>query len=494
LRPKGHCYLVYIIQTAIQFLISGLNSLRGIEKTFQILSLHWRYSTASTPNFNTIRQWTLRLGLYELNRPKEYREDWIFILDMTIELGVAKCLIILGIAQEKLTKIIKQEKRSLQHKDVEVLRIEILEKSSGTVIAENLNDLTKDVGIPIQIISDRGSDIKKGIDLYRAENPGVIATYDVTHKMANLLKKELLPDETFQDFLRQCSLTRRRVQQTKLYFLIPPKQRSKARYHNIDILVEWAMKVVNYEKQQDFSLISTIYNLDHEALELLNSILTQDVLSLLKPLTSQIYENRREFTESILKYLGKELWEAHEEIICQSCDLGRRKFYAKLGWVLNYQQDIYAYAEILTLIRSVQIHLKTQGLHCESVTKWMKDIKTDSLTPRGQKVHQQIIEYLTIEANQIPAEDILLGTSDVIESIFGKYKLFAARRPLKDIGTSILLIPLFTIEITTDLVKQAMEAISFIDVNSWFKSVFGISMLSQRRNLKSAAVSDMEPA
>jgi hypothetical protein len=494
LRPKGHCYLVYIIQTGIEFLISGLNSLRGIEKTFEILSLYWRCSIKATPNFNTVRQWTLRLGLYELNRQKEYREDWIFILDMTIELGVAKCLIILGIAQDKLTNIIKQEKRGLQHKDVEVLGIEILEKSPGTVIAEKLNNLTKSVGTPIQIVSDRGSDIKKGIDLYREENPGVIATYDITHKMANLLKKELLPDEIFQDFLRQCSLTRRKVQQTKLYFLTPPKQRSKARYHNVDILIDWAMKVINYEKQQDFSLISTIYNLDNEALELLTSILTQDTLNLLKPLTSKIYENHSEFTQSILKYLGKELWEVHQETICQCCDLGRRKFYAKLGWVLNYQHDIYGYAEILTLIRSVQIQLKTQGLYCKSLTEWMTDIKTDSLTPRGQKVQQQIIEYLTIETNQIPAEKILLGTSDVIESIFGKYKLFAARRPVKDIGTSILLIPLFTIEITTDLVKQAMEAISFIDVNSWAKSVFGISMLSHRRNLKSAAIPDIEPA
>jgi hypothetical protein len=226
------------------------------------------------------------------------------------------------------------------------------------VIAEKLNKLTKCVGNPIQIVSDRGSDIKKGIDLYIEENPGIIATYDVTHKMANLLKKELLTDEIFQDFLRQCSLTRRKVQQTKLYFLIPPKQRSKARYHNVDILIEWAMKVINYEKQQDFSLISTIYILDNEALELLSCILSQDILNILKPLTSQIYENRNEFTQSILKYLGKELWEVHKEIIYQCCDLGRRKFYAKLGWVLNYEQDIHAYAEILTLIRTIQIQLK----------------------------------------------------------------------------------------------------------------------------------------
>ena len=58
----------------------------------------------------------------------------------------------------------------------------------------------------------------------------------------------------------------------------------------------------------------------------------------------------------------------------------------------------------------------------------------------------------------------------------------------------VLLIPLFTIKITTNLVKQAMESIRFIDVISWTESIFGSSMLSQRRNLKSANISDTEPA
>jgi len=70
--------------------------------------------------------------------------------------------------------------------------------------------------------------------------------------MANLLKKEILSDERFQDFLGQCSLTSQQVQQTKLYFLIPPRQRTKARYHNVDILIKWAMKVIKYAEQQDF--------------------------------------------------------------------------------------------------------------------------------------------------------------------------------------------------------------------------------------------------
>ncbi|MBD2776997.1 hypothetical protein, partial [Iningainema tapete] len=381
LRPKGHSYLVYVIETAIKFLVIGLNSLRGIEKNFEILTIHWR---CSTPNFNTIRQWSLRLGLYELNRQKEYREDWIFILDMTLELGAAKCLVILGISQEKLTRIIQKEVRSLQHEDVEVLSIEIMEKTPGTLISEKLKKLAERVGNPVQIVSDWGSDIKKGIALYRQDNPGILATYDITHKMANLLKKELLPDERFQNFLRQCSLTRQQVQQTKLYFLIPPKQRNKARYHNVDVLIEWAIKVMKYESQQDFYLISTTYSLDDEALSLLSSTLSADILTILKNMTPQVYENRNKFTEALLNHLGKELWQVHGEFICQCSDLGRRKFYAKFGWLFDYQQDIHTYTEIFTQIRSVQVQLKTQGLHSQSSQEWLNTISTYSFTPRGQ--------------------------------------------------------------------------------------------------------------
>jgi hypothetical protein len=76
-------------------------------------------------------------------------------------------------------------------------------------------------------VSDRGSDIKKGIDLYIENNPETIATYDITHKIANLLKQELSQDKRFQEFFKNCSLTRQRVQQTELCFLSPPTQRAK---------------------------------------------------------------------------------------------------------------------------------------------------------------------------------------------------------------------------------------------------------------------------
>ncbi len=70
-------------------------------------------------------------------------------------------------------------------------------------------------------------------------------------------------------------------------------------------MIKWAIKVIKYEKYQDFSQISTTYNLDNEALFLLSFTLDVDIFNILKNLTPLVYDNRQEFTEAFRKHLGK---------------------------------------------------------------------------------------------------------------------------------------------------------------------------------------------
>ena len=374
--------------------------------------------------------------------------------------------------------------------------------STIEILSQQLNNLAKRVGNPIQIVSDRGSDIKKGIDLYIENHPTTIATYDITHKMANLLKQELSADKQFQKFFKECNLTRQRVQQTDLCFLSPPTQRAKSRYHNIDILVAWAMKIISYEEKQYFSAIDNTYILDKEAYRALRLSISADTIKILKKAKPSVAENLDEFSQAMSNILTPQIWQVEREKICQAASLGRRKFYEKFGWLLSYRTDIQTYSEMLALISSVQTQIKNQGLHHESRSQWIEALEQNSprsittleVNPRVQKIQSQIEEYLVDEVQKIPARLTLLGTSDVVESLFGKYKIFAQRRPIKELGASILLIPLSTIEITVELVKEAMESISCIDVVAWTKSIFGSSMLSRRRHLNSPSNSDTEPA
>ena len=49
------------------------------------------------PSWWSGRLWLLRLGYYKLMRPQARAGDWVWIVDHTLQLGVEKCLVILGI-------------------------------------------------------------------------------------------------------------------------------------------------------------------------------------------------------------------------------------------------------------------------------------------------------------------------------------------------------------------------------------------------------------
>ncbi|MBN3905592.1 MAG: hypothetical protein HWQ35_03105 [Nostoc sp. NMS1] len=89
-----------------------------------------------------MRNWLGRIGLYELQRVKEYRSDWIFIIDLTVELGKQKCLVILGVAQEYLESVVFSSKRGLKHHDVQLLALEIMDSTRGELIEQKLCELT----------------------------------------------------------------------------------------------------------------------------------------------------------------------------------------------------------------------------------------------------------------------------------------------------------------------------------------------------------------
>ena len=100
---------------------------------------------------------------------------------------------------------------------------------------------------------------------------------------------------------------------------------------------------------------------------------------------------------------------------------------------------------------------------------------------RVQNFKKQIIEFLSEEGAKIPDGQTFLGTSDIIESTFGKYKYFSSRNPLKEVGKMILTIPVFIGKKSSEYVKTALEIVKSDAVEQWAKDVFGQSNLSKRR-------------
>ena len=220
-------------------------SMRATEKAVNFFSPFIPGSPKS-PTWYSGRLWFLKLGHYKLQRPKQQASDWVWMVDHLVQAGHLKCLVVLGIRAKDLP-----QGKALTRADMEPLAIIPMETSNGTLVCKELKQLATKLGIPRAIVADHGSDIKLGIKMFCTHTKGTIYLYDIKHCMASLLKSQLQNDESWASFLELSAMTKKYLQQTKLAGLMPPNQRSKARYMNIEQMVSWGTKLLERLDQGD---------------------------------------------------------------------------------------------------------------------------------------------------------------------------------------------------------------------------------------------------
>jgi hypothetical protein len=236
--PHRHTYSIGHIWLFIHLVLSAVTSLRSSSRILEMVLPFFGY-TVACPSWYAGRFWLLRLGYYKLMRAKAQADDWVWIIDHTVQLGKEKCLLILGVRLSDLPADL-----TLKHEDVEPIALYPVTSSTGEVVFQQLEETIEKTGLPRAIVADQGSDVKAGIESFVQAHPTTSYLYDIKHKTAAVLKTHLQHDEIWKSFTQQASQTKSQVQQTALGFLAPPNQRTKARYMNLEVLVRWGKRAV----------------------------------------------------------------------------------------------------------------------------------------------------------------------------------------------------------------------------------------------------------
>jgi hypothetical protein len=483
--PKWHSYSTSMIYMGISQVVRAYSGFRGGMRSLDIMS---EVMGVDTPGYSSIRLWCYRVGLFMLERPLEHRSDWIYIMDITVELGQIKCLLILGVHGSRFS----EGNFCLGMHDPEVLAVEILEHSTGDVVAECLERLSAQTGIPRQIVADQGSDLKKGIETYLSRHAGVVYTPDLTHKIACIIRPMLHDDRIFQSFNTRCNQAKSEVQQTELNFLKPPTQRTKARYHHIAPRIEWALKMLDYRDRGDFHLIDARYCLGGN---LLRSIkLPHRIKWLLKFVKETIFNDVTEFDRAMSTTINKDIYQRHQRELRHLASIGRQRFDEKFGWLGGYESDLKKYQQMVDVIEASEIQLKHEGLHSESAQQFLKNNQDIELDENAKTLQTQIVDYMNTNHGGVMPEQARLVSSDIIESIFGQFKQVGHSGCLQEIGKMVLLLPLLVMKITPDLVLQAMSSVKTSAVNEWGEKMFGKSALALRNSALSCTKINIESA
>ena len=240
-RIPRHHYPLETIHAYLQLVLAAPCSGRAAAWVLKWLSGQVP-GLVEAPCANAGRTWLFRLGLYELTCAQERAEDWVWLVDHTVQLGSHKGMVVVGLRLSSW----QRAPRPLEHADVRLLHLEPMEHSDGQRVQSELEKVVARTGVPRAIVSDGGSDLKRGVTLFCQAHPAVTHTYDIKHKMALLLKKELEGDKNWEQYVSQANLARRGLTLTAGAFLVPPSLSAKARYMNADRLVAWGTKVLRY--------------------------------------------------------------------------------------------------------------------------------------------------------------------------------------------------------------------------------------------------------
>jgi hypothetical protein len=310
------------------------------------------------------------------------------------------------------------EEFPLRLAQMEPIELEPVTVSDKNVVSRQLEANVAKTGVPRAIISDHGGDLAGGVELFCQAHPGTIDIYDITHKAACLLKARLEPDEQWKAFAAQAGQTKCQIQQTEWAFLVPPGQRPKARYMNLTPLISWGVK--------------TLAILDHPE-------------------------------PQVLRYGTVERLEE------------------KLGWLRAFRAALEGWSQMEQTIDVVVDFVRTEGLYRGAARDLRTHVRALSLGPEAAELGDELTRFVAGQARRTRRGERLPGSSEVIETCFGKFKALERDHTKGGFTGLVLALAACVSERTQEVVHKALQTSKTREVVEWIKTKLGATVGSKRR-------------
>jgi hypothetical protein len=420
-RPKNYSFSVLLIRWVLLYIVSGV-SIRTIATIIKINSI---FFDLPTPCYTIIGEWSKKVGFYIYTQPKDKNVERIWIVDFSIQFGQDKLMLVLGVDINKI-KFLKQNKKKLKlgYQDVEILHKAVLKSTAHKNVLKELEEIAEKCGLPLFVLSDEGSDLAKGVRIFIENHPGIKHLHDISHKLSNILKAELEKNPKWQKFCNAVTYIKQKLKLSNIAELCPPKFRHKARFLNVRDPLKWAFAMLNLDK---------------------------DCLD-------------TEQKTNFITYIEKPL-----EV---------------------FRNEIIRWNEYSNFIESVETEIKHNGLtrgdkkkKIESTHEILLHLLKNKIKRTDLKLYNKIIKFVEEEEAKLSLGQTVICSSDIVESMFGKWKSVCHEDSMAGITDMILILPLLTVKLTDKLILKALEETSIQKINEWKEKHIGKTMYTKRRKI-----------
>lgn len=393
--------------------------LRASERAL-ITIFEWLRIQIVVPTWTCTRAWLRRLGVDRMKHSQERRDDWIWIVDHTCQIGKEKVLVILGIRECHLPP----PGESLKHEHVRVLAIVPGTQWKTEDVGKQYKLLAEKIGIPKRVLTDGAVELRDSVLVLEKDGKTPTLWRDLKHFAANRLESMIGNTDAFKGFSSKVGSTRSAVQQTELSHFTPPSSRPKARFMNLGPMLRWGAMV--------------LWHLDHPDSKARQGITLERMEAKLGWL--------REYREPIAQ------WCRVEKVISKSLTF------------IN-TQGLYRGASVELRGRLDKLFLDTGG-HCE----------------QSRQMSEQLVQFVLDAESDLKEGERGLLSSEILESAFGLYKALEGQHSKGGFTSLIAGFASLLGPCTPGEVKEAFDRTLTKNVKSWTTKNLGTT-LGSKKNL-----------
>lgn len=303
-------------------------------------------------------------------------------------------------------------------KQVEVLALRPLESCKGDVISDILNEAAEKTGAPLGIISDEAVELKGGARLF-----------------AESVNTEERPIHLFD-----CSHKLNNFLKNELKNDAPWNELKKASGEAVQHLKLSPIAHLSPPRRRIKERMHDSFSFIEWGLELIN------------------YLNSEEAQKNSNEQLNK------------------------LLWIKQYESSLITYKYLMEINKKALDLVHTKGYYRWIEHDFIKSMEDCYYTDeRCLKFYQKVGAFLGEQGRKVPDGQHYLGSSEIIESLFGKFKYMEDHHSASGLTSLVLAVPALAGEVNELEIYNAMNAISTKDVNEWVENNMGQTFLSKRR-------------
>ena len=146
----------------------------------------------------------------------------------------------------------------------------------------------------------------------------------------------------------------------------------------------------------------------------------------------------------------------------------------------DYREALYHWSVLLAIAETAESHVRHEGYHTAAADQLRERLDGLGINAAARSMETATLEFVAEQSAQARPGERLIGSSEVLESLIGKYKDLQGKNSRGGMTPQILAFGAIVMQKTTETIRQGLAAIRTCDVLQWCQEHLGLSVQGQR--------------